>query len=44
MLRQNPDEALRVHVQEELGVDPDEPPEPVDRRGLLVPLLLAWAP
>ncbi|WP_117210004.1 VIT1/CCC1 transporter family protein [Allorhizocola rhizosphaerae] len=27
-LKQNPDEALRVHVQEELGVDPDARPSP----------------
>ena len=27
-LRDNPDEALRVHAQEELGVDPDEQPSP----------------
>lgn len=27
-LRNNPKEALRVHVQEELGVDPDERPSP----------------
>lgn len=27
-LRRNPDEALRVHVREELGVDPDEQPSP----------------
>ncbi len=40
VLRQNPDEALRVHVREELGVDPDDRAEPVDRRDLLVPLLL----
>ncbi|AVT30731.1 VIT1/CCC1 transporter family protein [Plantactinospora sp. BC1] len=28
VLRHNPDEALRVHVQEELGVDADERPSP----------------
>jgi VIT1/CCC1 family predicted Fe2+/Mn2+ transporter len=28
VLRDNPREALRVHVQEELGVDPDEQPSP----------------
>jgi VIT1/CCC1 family predicted Fe2+/Mn2+ transporter len=28
VLRRNPDEALRVHVREELGVDPDEQPSP----------------
>ena len=28
MLRQNPDEALRVHVREELGVDADDRPSP----------------
>jgi VIT1/CCC1 family predicted Fe2+/Mn2+ transporter len=27
-LAQNPDEAVRVHAQEELGVDPDETPSP----------------
>ena len=27
-LKRNPEEALRVHVQEELGVDPDEQPSP----------------
>ncbi len=27
-LKQNPDEALRVHVREELGVDPDAQPSP----------------
>lgn len=27
-LKDNPDEALRVHVHEELGVDPDEQPSP----------------
>ena len=27
-LRRNPEEALRVHVREELGVDPDERPSP----------------
>lgn len=28
VLRENPDEALRVHVREELGVDPDSRPSP----------------
>jgi len=28
VLKENPDEALRVHVQEELGVDPDSRPSP----------------
>jgi VIT1/CCC1 family predicted Fe2+/Mn2+ transporter len=28
VLKRNPDEALRVHVREELGVDPDEQPSP----------------
>lgn len=28
VLMDNPDEALRVHVREELGVDPDEQPSP----------------
>jgi VIT1/CCC1 family predicted Fe2+/Mn2+ transporter len=28
VISRNPDEALRVHVQEELGVDPDEQPSP----------------
>ena len=28
MLQRNPEEALRVHAQEELGVDPDEQPSP----------------
>lgn len=27
-VRRNPEEALRVHVQEELGVDPDDQPSP----------------
>lgn len=27
-LRRNPEEALRVHIREELGVDPDEMPSP----------------
>ncbi|WP_229401137.1 VIT1/CCC1 transporter family protein [Micromonospora okii] len=27
-VRRNPDEALRVHVREELGVDPDDQPSP----------------
>lgn len=27
-LRRNPEEALRVHVREELGVDPDDQPSP----------------
>lgn len=27
-IRRNPEEALRVHVREELGVDPDEQPSP----------------
>ncbi|MFI6759507.1 VIT1/CCC1 transporter family protein [Micromonospora sp. NPDC050417] len=47
-LRDNPDEALRVHVREELGVDPDEQPSPWTAAilslvcfsiGALVPLL-----
>jgi vacuolar iron transporter family protein len=28
VLRENPDEALRIHVREELGVDPDSAPSP----------------
>lgn len=28
VLKENPDEALRVHVREELGVDPDSQPSP----------------
>lgn len=28
VIKRNPDEALRVHVREELGVDPDERPSP----------------
>jgi VIT1/CCC1 family predicted Fe2+/Mn2+ transporter len=28
VLRENPDEALRIHVREELGVDPDSTPSP----------------
>lgn len=28
VLRDNPDEALRIHVREELGVDPDSKPSP----------------
>ena len=47
-LRSNPEEALRVHVREELGVDPDEQPSPWTAAilssfcfsvGALVPLL-----
>jgi vacuolar iron transporter family protein len=47
-LRNNPEEALRVHVQEEIGVDPDEQPSPWTAAissflcfsgGALVPLL-----
>ncbi|BCL16281.1 VIT1/CCC1 transporter family protein [Micromonospora sagamiensis] len=47
-VRRNPEEALRVHVREELGVDPDEQPSPWTAAfssfvffsiGALVPLL-----
>ena len=38
--RSNPDEALRVHAQEELGVDPDEQPSPWTAADLVVRLLL----
>ncbi|OZV79347.1 hypothetical protein CA850_18350 [Micromonospora echinospora] len=47
-LRRNPEEALRVHVREELGVDPDDQPSPWTAAfssfvffsvGALVPLL-----
>ncbi|MBQ0894583.1 VIT1/CCC1 transporter family protein [Micromonospora sp. U56] len=47
-VRRNPEEALRVHVREELGVDPDEQPSPWSAAtssflcfsvGALVPLL-----
>ncbi|GIJ77068.1 Predicted Fe2+/Mn2+ transporter, VIT1/CCC1 family [Micromonospora phaseoli] len=47
-LRQDPEQALRVHVQEELGVNPDEQPDPWTAAlssflcfsvGALVPLL-----
>jgi vacuolar iron transporter family protein len=47
-VRQNPEQALRVHVQEELGVNPDERPDPWTAAlssflcfsvGALVPLL-----
>ncbi|MEU4568508.1 VIT1/CCC1 transporter family protein [Micromonospora sp. NPDC023956] len=47
-IRRNPEEALRVHVREELGVDPDERPSPWTAAfssfvffsiGALVPLL-----
>ncbi|MFC7550198.1 VIT1/CCC1 transporter family protein [Plantactinospora sp. GCM10030261] len=47
-VRSNPDEALRVHIREELGVDPDEQPSPWTAAfssllcfsiGALVPLL-----
>ena len=39
-LATNPDEALRVHAQEELGVDPDELPSPWVAALLVVHLLL----
>jgi VIT1/CCC1 family predicted Fe2+/Mn2+ transporter len=48
VLKRNPDEALRVHAQEELGVDPEERPSPwvaafssfvCFSAGALVPLL-----